>query len=318
MLTGTAKSGPSFDWARRMYCTTSRLLRQGSSLRWRAWLHVFRRHLTVLSLVVATGLWGCDSDPASIAKQAQTIIRSKDAPRIAAILQADLDRHQKGLSQAAQRLAPGFVRARPESIEAEMRTALRLVRSSRRGVPELVISPLSFLAAVGADGQVIAREIEPDPMRGLDVGQRFTMVQSALAGKFAQGIDSFESDRNSGAASWLMAAPAQVEGRTVGALLLGIPLWRLAQRLSKQLQAEAQAGTVIWAYVYRGDQLVHHGTPPDVDRIVPTAAVRRAGLARQPEGFTSGVHKYGYAYAWGVFPMPVLGPGVGVVVMRME
>ena len=84
-----------------------------------------------------------------------------------------------------------------------------------------------------------------------------------------------------------MAAPAHYDGEVVGALVLGIPLWRLQQRLSKQLQMEEagkskKPGTVLWVYLYRGDELHHHGTPRDLDQIVPDAKARKAGLAHEP------------------------------------
>jgi hypothetical protein len=120
-----------------------------------------------------------------------------------------------------------------------------------------------------------------------------------------------------------MAAPAHYKGEVVGALVLGIPLWRLQQRLSKQLQMEEagkskKQGVVIWSYIYRGDELHHHGTPRDLDQIVPDAKTRKAGLARSPGGFTGEAQQYGYWYGYGVRPLPLLGKDAGVIVFRMD
>ena len=75
---------------------------------------------------------------------------------------------------------------------------------------------------------------------------------------------------------------------------------------------------VVWVYVYQGDVLHHHGTPPDLDKLVPDANARKAGLAKSPGGFTGQVQQYGFWYGYGVRPLRVLGPDVGVVIFRME
>ena len=105
------------------------------------------------------------------------------------------------------------------------------------------------------------------------------------------------------------------------ALVLGIPLWRLQQRLSKQLQMEEagkKQGVVIWVYVYRGAEIHSHGTPADLDKMVPDDKTRRASLVRDPRGFTGEVTQYGYWYGYGVRPVRVLGDDVGVVIFRMD
>jgi hypothetical protein len=120
--------------------------------------------------------------------------------------------------------------------------------------------------------------------------------------------------------SIVMAAPAHYQGKVVGALVLGIPLWRLQQQLSKQLQMElaGKERIVVWVYVYQGDTVHHHGTPPDLDKLVPDANARKAGLAKSPGGFTGETAQYGFWYGYGVRPLRVFGPDVGVVIFRME
>src|SRR5262249_20155168 len=157
-------------------------------------------------------------------------------------------------------IAAGFVKVTGEQQEREIRQVLKLIRSPKKGVRELVISPLSFIAAVGKDGVVIARDAEPDKMKGMNLGKLFPSVQQALAGSAATEINQFESaDPSKPSVTIVMAAPAHYQGQVVGALVLGIPLWRLQQRLSKQLQMEEagkskKPGTVLWAYLYRGDE----------------------------------------------------------------
>lgn len=270
-------------------------------------------------LVGLLTLVGCDGDEA--AKKAQALIQKENLPRVQAILKEDLARHEKGLTYAADRVAAGFVKADPERIEEEMRQVLKLVRSPKKGVQELVISPMSFMAAVDKQGVVIARDAEPDKMKGMDLAKLFPEVKQALGGKLSWGIGEFENEVKGGDSSVtiIMAAPSHYEGEIVGGLVLGIPLWRLSQRLSRQLQAEAnKPGLVLWVYIYRGDRIFSHGTPPDLNERVPDAAARKAGLAKSPDGFTGTVDQYGYVYAYAVKPIPELGDDAGVIVFRMD
>jgi hypothetical protein len=100
-------------------------------------------------------------------------------------------------------------------------------------------------------------------------------VRDALAGKEGYEVGEFQSLNEGGEPSVtiVLAAPARYQDEIVGAMVLGIPLWRLQQRISKQLQSE-EAGkedrsSVLWAYIYRGDELHKHGTPRDLDTLVP-------------------------------------------------
>ena len=270
--------------------------------------------------VVACGLLGCADKGAP---EARKKIRTAHAARVASILREDIDRHAIGLQRAADRIAAGFVKVQGEQQEREVRQVLKLLRSPKKGIQELVISPLSFIAAVNKDGVVVARDAEPDAMKGMNLGKLFPSVQKALAGTATIEINQFESLNKGGKPSVtiLMTAPAHYDGQVVGTLVLGIPLWRLQQRLSKQLQMEEagkKAGTVIWVYIYRGDELFHHGTPRDLDQLVPDAKTRKAGLAKSPGGFTGEVQQYGYWYGYGVKPLPLLGPDGGAIVFRMD
>ena len=188
-------------------------------------------------VVVACGLLGCADKGAP---EARKKIRTAHAARVASILREDIDRHATGLQRAADRIAAGFVKVQGEQQEREVRQVLKLLRSPKKGIQELVISPLSFIAAVNKDGVVVARDAEPDAMKGMNLGKLFPSVQKALAGSATIEINQFESLNKGGKPSVtiLMAAPAHYDGQVVGALVLGIPLWRLQQRLSKQLQME--------------------------------------------------------------------------------
>lgn len=273
----------------------------------------------VAAACVATWL-ACGGPEAAAARR---VIREQHGPRVAELVIDMLVRHRHGIVRAADRIAAGFVKVSGEQQEKDMRVVLDLLRNPKKGISELVVSPMSFLAVVGKDGKVIARNAEPDRMKGMDFAAQFPVVKQALLGETGYALGEFKSLEKGGEPSVtiLMAAPAHYRDEVVGALVLGIPLWRLQQLLSKQLQAEVvggQAGVVVWAYVYRGDQLHRHGTPKDLDLAIPDAAARRAGYAKNPGGFTGEFAQYGFWYGWGVRPLRVLGDDVGVVIVRMD
>src|SRR5689334_22549131 len=131
-------------------------------------------------LVVLAGLSGCGPSGAAPARKK---VREVHAPRVAQLVLEDLSTHTTGLRFAADRVAAGFVKVEGQQQEHEMRQVLKLLRSTKKGVRELVISPLSFIAAVGKDGVVIARDADQDQMKGMNLGKKFPSVLDALAGK---------------------------------------------------------------------------------------------------------------------------------------
>ncbi len=252
----------------------------------------------------------------------QAIIREQYAPRIAEVIQRDLRVHQAAVAEAATRLAPGFTIEDAVKREREMRAALRIVQSPKKGIEAFVASPMTFLAAIDASGLVIARDRTSDTMKGKDFKARFAVVKNALEGNAGYGLGEFSSgaDNQPSSISMLFAAPAQRDGQTVGAVLAGIPLHRMAQRLQRQLRvehaADVERGVAIWVYVHKGDRLFHWDTSPRVDAEVPSAPDRTRGLAAHPNGYTGAIFVAGDPYAYGVFPAPTIAPDAGVVVVR--
>jgi len=241
------------------------------------------------------------------------------------VIAEDMARHVEGVEDAARRLAPGFVVEDPTERERQMRVALKYVQEPPRGVPEFIASPMSFLAAVGKDGLVMARDVddEDDHMQGQDYAARYALVRRALAeGVPGYELGEFPSEEEGGKSSWsmLFVHPSVRDGEVVGAVVAGIPLWRMAQRLSRQLQAErvSEDGIILWVYMYKGDELHHFGTPPDLDTVVPDAATRQRGFERSPGGFTGEVQQFGRWYAWGALPTRRVGDDVGVIIFRAD
>jgi hypothetical protein len=203
-----------------------------------------------------------------------------------------------------------------------MHFAFKVIRNPKVGIEQLVISPMSFIAVADKDGVVIARDAVPDHMKGVNLAQKFPVVKRALAGKEGHEIGQFDSPKpgEKPSITIIFAAPAFYQGEVVGAVVIGIPLWRLAQRLSRQLQTE-QAGegqVVLWVYIYRGDELYYQGTPQTMDMLVPDGKARRLGLSKSPGGYTGAAEQFSAWYGYGVRPLRILGDNVGMVVFRMD
>jgi hypothetical protein len=269
--------------------------------------------ILLLSLAVLTG---CD-DTAAV-ERTERQLRDVDLARVQALVDQDLAHHQAGVVKAAERLMPGFLVRDPVTREKQVRSALRILQQPRKGIDEFVASPMSFLAAVGVDGLVIARDRETDRMKGQDFKTRFEVVRQALGGAAATGLGEFYAKDPKAPSSWsiLFAAPSLRGDQVVGAVLAGIPLSRLAQRLSRQFRVEQKAGSPVWVYLYKGERLFYWDTPPEVDVLVRDPVARAQALAASPAGYTEKVRLQGELQVYGVFPLPLLGPDVGTIVFR--
>ena len=269
-----------------------------------------------LFIVIIAALPGCE-DRAAIART-ETTLREVDLPHIVELVQQDLDNHRAGVLKAADKLAPGFALADPEAREVQVRAALRILQMPKRGIDEFVASPMSFLAAIGTDGIVVARDREPDTMAGKDFKSRFSIVGEALGGSAATGLGEFFAEDPTAPSSWsiLFSAPSTKDNTVVGCVLAGIPLSRLAQRLSRQFRVEQQGGDPVWVYLYKGERLFHWDTPPEVDALVRDPSARGRELAASPSGYTATTRLTGALQVYGVFPLEILAPDIGAIIVR--
>jgi hypothetical protein len=279
--------------------------------------------LLAASAGASASLTGCS--PAG-APEARRKIREIHAREVQAMVRDDLTKHRRGIVGVAERIAPILSGNAPteEARERALRAKLKAIRIMPRGVSELVASPATFVAGLRPDGIVIARDSDEDQMKGLNMAEHFPCVRAALTeGRTTECIADFPAQGELAASRSLVFATAvrASDGRIVGGAALGIPMWRLEQRISRQLQLDHsdEAGLVLWAYVYVGDEIyARPAAHPDLDQIVPTPAERAEGLRRSPGGFTTERRQYGRDYAFGILPVPSLGEGVGVILVRSD
>jgi hypothetical protein len=271
------------------------------------------RGILLLSLAA---LFGCE-DTAAV-ERATHQLREADLPRVQELVEQDLAQHQSGVVKASAKLAPGFAVPDAATREKQVRSALRILQQPKKGIDEFVASPMSFLAAVGVDGLVIARDRETDRMKGQDFKTRFDVVRQALEGTAVTGLGEFYAEDPEAPSSWsiLFAAPSFRGQKVVGAVLAGIPLSRLAQRLSRQFRVEQDGASLVWVYLYKGDRLFHWDTPPQVDALVRDPLARAERLAASPAGYIQKTRLQGELQVYGVFPLALLGPDVGTIIFR--
>lgn len=269
--------------------------------------------------------FGCEPDGAPGARRA---ILEEHVPRVKELLRQDREKHWEAIQEAAERLGPGFAVEPPDSRERQMRTALKRVQELPRGIAGLVVSPISFLAALDADGTVIARDVDDDDdtMQGQDFAERFPPVAAALeTGRPQMALVDFTTEDNAeedvNRSSLMFVGPAHQGGEVVGAAVAGIPLWREAQRLSRQIRVdlapEIESGLIVWVLMYQGDQLiVPPDAPTEITSELPDQATLFAKLDEQPNGYTGEFQAFQKWYGYAVVPTPTFGEDVGVVVLR--
>ena len=280
---------------------------------------------TPVSLLIAlvTVFSGCEDERGLNERRA---IRGDDMPMIRELVRQDLERVDAGVREAADRMARGFLVEDPAQRERELRLVLRRLQQPPRAITGLMLTPITFVAAVGLDGKVIARDAQDDQMRGFDIARAAPVVRRALNGEGGRELSRLPSLEEGGLPSVtiVFAAPARHEGRVVGAIVAGLPLWRIGQQATRQLQlenADARAqGHLMWVMLYdeEGEQHYHAGFPPDLRALAPSAADRAAALRESPGGYTGELQQFGRWYGYGVLPTPSIAEGTGVILFRSD
>jgi hypothetical protein len=270
--------------------------------------------------LVLFALAACDEPSAANARRQ---IREVHVAEITHIVRDDVARHRRGTRELAKRLAPGFAIADAADRERQIRAALRVLQEAPRGIPELIASPMTFCAAIGPDGIVIARDVrdaDEDRMKGQNFGERFESVRDALRdGNARYELGEFPAESGPPSYAMVFVAPARHRGEIVGAAVVGIPLRTMAARIGRQLKLDhPETGLEFWVYAYRGDMLFHTGTPTPLDPLVPNEAARNAGFERSPHGYTGEVLVGERPYGYVVLPTPIVGEDTGLVFFRAD
>lgn len=283
--------------------------------------------LSLSALLALHTLAACSPEGAPAERRA---LHGEDVPAYLRMVREDREKVLRGVQEAARRVEPAY-RGDVDQAERARRLTdmLDRVDAPRRGVAELVFSPVLFIGGTDQDGALLAEVGVRDGAKvGLGSDYRaFEVVQQALAGTPGHAVvdlaEIVEEDEGP-TDTWLFAAPIfGADQEVMGALVAGIPLWRQAQRLTAQMRLEQAdavvAGRVVWAYLARGDQAYASREPTasnDVTDVVPDAATRTAGLRRSPGGYVTDLSLFRRWYGLAVIPLPTLAEDVHLVAFR--
>lgn len=277
-----------------------------------------RAILGTLAGVLALG--ACDPEDGQVA---QAGLLSENLPRVRAVVRQDRNRHRQATREAAGRLGRALSRE-PAEREPRVRRALLSLTAPPRGVPALITSQKSFIAAIDTEGVVVARDVEEaedDRMRGAEFGERYDVVRDALEhGRAGYTLAEFPSSTGEPGYALMWVAPVSHEGQRVGALAIGILLSSEARRIANQLKLEnGVSGRQIHVYIYRGETLYHRDTPDDLTaEIEEHSAGWIRGLAQHPNGYTGEFRAYQRSWGFALLPLTSLGDDIGVLVVRGE
>ena len=277
------------------------------------------RAIFILSILLFSA---CDAEHG---RNEQRDIHARDMPALSGIVRSDIDRGLSGVTEAAERMRRGFLVEDQERREREMRAVMQRLQRPPRSVLDLMVIPISFLAAVDTDGVVIARDADNDLMRGFELVEVAPVVQRALAGSVGYELSELPSTREDGLPSVtiIFAAPARHEGRVVGAMVAGLPLYRMAQQMTRQLQLDnaddLRRGELIWVMLLRGDEAHYHsGMPWNLREVSPSVQLRREALIRSPGGYTGEFQQHGRWFGYGILPVPAIADDVQVMIFRSD
>lgn len=238
-------------------------------------------------------LTGCSADTGPLLRD----LRRRDLPSVREGVRQMMTRLHAGLSESAARFGGPTGDLEGAELESAARRKLIELRDARRGVQAVWSSGATFVALLDENGVVIARDAEPDTMRGLNLQTRFAEIghcdaQPEWVGRI---VDSSQP-------TLLTCA---VAGRF--RLLAGIALPRLALSVQRQLRLQTadatRAGRVYWVYAQTPDEpgavWLSEDNPPEFESEVLTQAIyRQPGLR--------GVSFHSRAY--GVATFDVSGP----------
>ncbi|MFK7989998.1 MAG: hypothetical protein AB8I08_28520 [Sandaracinaceae bacterium] len=273
------------------------------------------------------GLLGaaCNSEQG---RNEQRTIHDEDAPTARRVVRQDINAVTSGVAQAARVLRRGFQVEDPAQQERELRGMLRRLQQpqSRHAIPGLMATPITFVAAVGLDGNVICRDAENDLMRGFAIGEAAPVVRRAIAGEAGRELSRLPSleEGELPSVTLIFAAPAVIDDEVVGVIAAGLPLWRVAQQISRQLQLEhsdaRERGHQMWAMMYDDEQELHYhgGFPDTLIDLAPDAPARSRGLSGSPGGYTGEFQQFGRWYGYGIVPIQSIHDDVGVILFRSE
>lgn len=284
-------------------------------------------HTAGMVVLAALAAGGCKKSDDGAAAQAATraaeqyVREGNDATR----------RLVEGLTGVISRAAPTVAPTLGDPARA--REALRALHDDRTPMGrDLALYPTSFVAAVNADGTVVAADLreQGDALSGKDVRTAFPCVAQALSGTAATcsgALTLREGEPTRAYAVTAVPMESSGDGGTSRGALIGVMnLARMAQAVRQSLDLDHRRDRVQLSVAY---WVNHRLVPlPDDPDVAVAWRVPQSLVARLPADTGTRVESGGTAtfhftenegrMQWGAAaaPTPVLGQGAGLVVYR--
>ncbi len=286
----------------------------------------------MLARILVVGLWcGCDHGPDPAIGRNAAVRAAEQVQRGRASMESLVHGLQTAITHAGVVVTPGFVGV---VNTARIRDRLRGLHDDQTAIGrELAFYPTWFIAAVGADGKIVAGDRMPeDNLAGRDLGASFACVSHALAGTAETCVGSFVSVDGQPPRTYLIAAAPIGNGdagaATARAAIVGaIPFGRLARAIRSDLELRSVRDDVQLAVGFRvNGRVTPSGNDNDVPMmyLVPDSLIQKipadadARLASRHGAFTFTFSENQGSRLWGaaVGNVPALGPAVSLVVFR--
>lgn len=210
-----------------------------------------------------------------------------------------IDRLTLGFVPLLESLAPSLAGPIGRNSVDDVRFELIAMNGRQTSAGALSFYPTGFVAAVGRDGQAIARNVPApdDRMRGLPLATMFPPVRSALEGRSTLGVGELPPSSDQPSRVYLVAAvPVRdAQGAVIGALTAGISYGQLARSIERAIRVHTGTEPVLWVGLQRNGRVLPSGNDKDVP---PRWLVPQTLIARIPRDHEARLQASGGVYIW--------------------
>jgi len=276
--------------------------------------------VAVLGAASAMPLSGCTkSSKVSEAKAKQHV------GFLAKAVKEDVDEIRKGLPQGAKHLTPLYKGdQKPADDLKAVQGQLQLARDK---VQDLRVAKSTFFALADLSGKVIRNDREQDRMAGKSLFKAFAKLAEASKGKYVETTGSMpEAAGVKGPdGQWVAAAPVEIDNKPVGLYVTGWSWAAYAYRLENAIRSNVTSyvadhgGKVPLLYVYVVAGKNAYGAPVSpqvnakaIEKINPMSHIKGDGV------YSTQLEITGRDFGLAVKGLPILGPKIGVGVLRSE
>jgi hypothetical protein len=275
---------------------------------------------TPLCISALLGLAGCDSTKKLSATKA-----GEHVSYLAEAVAGDVDEVRKGLPEGAKHLEKLY--EGDSAPKDDLKAVRERLDYARNKVQDLRVAKSTFFALADAKGDVLRNDQEQDLMAGKNLLAPFPELKNALAGKYVETKGSMsEAARVKGSdGQWVAAVPITVGGQVRGLYVTGWSWSAYAYRLENALRGNVKSALgdsnakmpLVYVYVVVGDQAFGAPVSPEVNA---EAIAKQKPLAKiQGDSvWVTNLDITGRDFGLAVKKTPVLGPDIGVAVLRSE